>query len=465
MSSPHRDKRNRRLGVGLAAVVLLATLAVACRRFFFPAVELPAGNVVLVLVDTLRADHLGVYGYDRPTSPKLDRFAAGGVVFTQARTVAPWTNPTIASIFTGHHPNALFEPRPHPEAIHLPLAEGLPTLASRLRDSGVRTLAFVDHPGLTPSLGYARGFDSYALLYKELETPAFGTTDGRRIVAAIGERLEALPADRFFLYLHLVYPHRPYAAPPPYDQLFGPTSDSKDAKHRAELLNAYDAEIRYTDDVFDELLNRLASLGLRENTWVLFTSDHGEGFWEHGRREHGNSFYDELLRVPLVLAAPRAAELAARRVDTPVSLIDLHATVLEMAGVRSAGSESESAGEGRSLLRFLRGGRSIGADPHLAQQPNQGDVNGAALFAPPWKLIQRREPGKPRFQLYDLASDPLERVNRARREPEVTKRLAEALARHLAADHDRRLASRSSAEVPELDEETVKRLRALGYLQ
>jgi len=455
-----RPPRRGRLVVAAAGALAGVALIAGCRP---PLAELPPASVVFVLVDTLRADHLGTYGYPRPTSPRIDRLAAESVVFTQARTVSPWTNPTIVSLFTGRHPTAVQVPQLHAEAIRAPLPAGLSTLAERLRGAGLRTLAFVDHPGISPGLGFARGFETFVRLYQRFEVPAWGRTEGGQIVAEIARQLRALGEARCFVYLHLVYPHRPYDAPAEYDQLFGPTADEYRRRNRDGLRNAYDAEIRYTDNVVGELLATLDRAGRLDDTWVVITSDHGEGFWEHGYAEHGNSFYDELLRVPLIVRPPRAAGVTPRRVDDPVSLVDLHATVLEMAGAPA--TNGHAGEEGRSLLRFLGSRAERGATPLVSQQPHSGDVRGAALVTPPWKLIRRAEPHRGTLQLYDLVNDPRERENLAAAQPDLVRRLDAELAQHLLADQARRDALRSPAggEV-ELDADEIERLRALGYL-
>jgi len=234
---------------------------------------------------------------------------------------------------------------------------------------------------------------------------------------------------------------------------------------RERLINAYDAEIRFTDDVVGDLLGELGRVGLRDDSWVVLTSDHGEGFWEHGLAEHGNSLYDELLRVPLVLVPPRAAGVPSRRVATAVSLVDLHATVLEMAGVARAENDGV---EGSSLLDHVRGWKPSWAqrstDDVSSQQPHSGDVRGAALLRWPWKLVRRTERKRPPLQLYDLATDPDERTNRAAAEPEIARRLDAALGRHLARDRAMLRAARAEAETHDLDAESIERLKALGYL-
>jgi arylsulfatase A-like enzyme len=458
-------RRRRRIALAVAVTAAVAAFAVAAWRLLRPVGFAPA-NVVLVLVDTLRADHLGTYGYPRPTSPRVDRLAAESLVFEQARSVAPWTNPAIASIFTGRHPHAVLDPHRHAQAIRQALPKNVPTLASKLGEAGFRTLAFVDHPGISPGHGFARGFETFVQLYRELGTPTWGQADGDRLVDEVARHFPALAGRRFFVYVHLIFPHRPYDAPPRYTELFGPPSKVYRKRNKQRLIDAYDAEIRFTDDVVADLLAELERAGLRDDSWVIFTSDHGEGFWEHGHDEHGNSLFDELLRIPLVLAPPLSARVAPRRIETSVSLVDLHATVLEMAGVGRR--EATDGIEGRSLLRFASGWTARWAPPApadvLTQQPHSGDVRGAALVRWPWKLIRRQERRRPPLQLYHLAEDPAERAERSAAEPDLVRRLDEALGRHLA--HDRALLrdARADAEEHDLDAETIERLKALGYL-
>jgi arylsulfatase A-like enzyme len=451
--APHRAT----LASILAALTLTGLLA--CRG---SSVSPSPASVVLILIDTLRADHLGSYGYSRPTSPTIDRLGAEGILFSQARSVAPWTNPAIVALFTGRRPTAVVPPLEHRQAIRTPLPAELPTLAESARKDDVRTLAFVDHPGISPGLGFARGFDTFVRLFSAGGFPIWSNTDGEFVVDEIERHLDGLRDARSFLYVHLVYPHRPYAPPAPYDGMFGPTTRRTSQQHREEMVNAYDAEIRYTDDVVSALLGALARKGLRDNSWVVVTSDHGEGFWEHGRAEHGNSFYDELLRVPLILSPPAAARIRPQRIDTPVSLVDLHPTVLDLLGV----PRHQPPGEIHALplLPLLTSSPAGAPRDLLSQQPHGGDVTGAALLRGGWKLIRRSERGHPPLQLYDLANDPRERENVSAEQPELVRRLERALLRALARDEAERK-SLARREPEDLDDEILERLRALGYLR
>jgi arylsulfatase A-like enzyme len=221
------------------------------------------------------------------------------------------------------------------------------------------------------------------------------------------------------------------------------------------MVNAYDAEIRRTDDLVGDLLADLESLGVNHRTWVTLVSDHGEGFGEHRLREHGNSFFDELLRVPLVLLPPRGRR-EPRRVSDPVSTVDLFPTILEMGGL-AAPDELP----GRSLLRFLD---ATGAEPRFlfSESPHSGDIEGAAVRSGPWKFIAY-ESGESLSHLFHLGNDPAEENDLTEKERKQRARLRDELERHLITV-DRNRVALGAVEAGEADEETLERLRALGYV-
>jgi arylsulfatase A-like enzyme len=442
-------------------VLLLVLSAVAgCRAGAPP--QPPPASVVVILIDTLRADHLGAYGYPRPTSPAIDRLAAESLVFRQARSVAPWTNPTIASLFTGRRPTAVMEPAPHRVAVETRLPADLPLLAEKLRAAGVRTAALVDHPGISPALGFDRGFETFTRLFEGVDKPRWGFTDDEIVLAAFAEQIARFGRERFFLYLHLVYPHRPYEPPAPFDAMFGEITGETSRAVRDQMINAYDAEIRFTDQVVERLLGELGRQGRLDDAWIVLTSDHGEGFWEHGRDEHGNSLFDELLHVPLIVRPPKGAGIAPRAIEAPVSLLDLHSTVLEAAaGLRQAPAESG----GRSLFRFLDDDADDLVDDVVSQQQHTGDVHATAVVRGTWKLILAADPkARQRARLFDLAADPEEHEERAASEEERARRLERALLQHVDRDtrNRARLAERAQGE---LDADEIAKLKALGYLQ
>ncbi len=401
-------------------------------------------NLIVILIDTLRPDHLGAYGYSRPTSPAIDEIAAGSLLFERAYSTAPWTNPTIATLFTGYYPQELFPVLPHRLAIHQALPLAVDTLAERLHAAGYRTVALVDHPGIGPGLHYDQGFESFHRLFQEAGVPAWGITDTGFVFEQVDHQLASI-ASPFFLYLHLVYPHRPYAAPADYQQLFGPRFTRLGPKQRDGVINAYDAEIRYTDDLIGRIAAALRQRGLWEKSWVVILSDHGEGFWEHGFAEHGNTLFDELLHVPLILHPPAARGLAPQRITRPVSLVDFWPTMLDLAEI-----ELPKAVGARSLIR------DGNEHPLFSESKHSRDLSERSVRSRGFKYIGDLQHGT----VFDLQADPGESSPLPDR-PELRSELVALLRQHeQTAQASRR---HWGGNVRPVDESTLQRLRALGY--
>lgn len=433
------------------AVIVLALTACAEPR--------PA-SVLIIMIDTLRADHLGSYGYERETSPNIDRLASEGVRFERAYSVAPWTNPTIASIFTGQYPRAVLQPTKHKEAIRISLPDEVETLAERVESAGIRTIGLVDHPGISRGRGYAQGFQEYVYLGKEGGFGAWEDADSDFIRDRVRSTLAGLEHDRFLLYLHLIYPHRPYTPPPPFQGSFGPEAPGKRYGRASKAVakkmsNAYDAEILRADHLVGEIIEDMQDLGLLESTWVVLLSDHGEGFGEHGRLEHGNSFFDELLRVPLIVLPPQRAR-RPQVVTEPVSTIDVFPTLLDILGLPVPETAS-----GDSLLRFVEGtpGR-----PRLliSSSSSSGDVQGGSIRRGRWKLIDHPvQEANP--LLFDSDADPEEKDNLAGTGVAEEPGLRQALQDHFELVDAARAALPTGAPA-EVDAESLERLKALGYV-
>jgi len=416
-------------------------------------------NVVLVMVDTLRADHLGCYDYQRDTSPNLDRLATAGVLFENFYSVAPWTNPAIASLFTGRYPRSVFPPLPHKKAIGIPLPSQLPTLAERLQEAGYRTVALVDHPGINPELQFDQGFEQWHSLFEDGGFDIWTVTDSDFVLDQLLVALDELGDETFFLYLHLVYPHRPYAPPAPFDSMFGSSATKTGRAHRQEMVNAYDGEIRYTDELIGRLVEVLGERQLTQSTWLMVTSDHGEGFWEHNQAEHGNSFFNELTRVPMILVPPQRERVAGLRVKTPASLVDLKPTILGLAGL-----EPEKELEGRDLRTSWSNPADFEAPRWLfLASPHSQGVEAAAVVRGDLKYIDRLPWRQARPALFDLAEDPAEKHNLAGVSPQAAE-MSRRLQAHLIQTEQLRSGLLKEDEV-ELDKEVLERLRALGYLQ
>ena len=304
-----------------------------------------APNVLLVLVDTLRADHLGAYGYGRPTSPFIDSLAAEGVVFEKTIAQAPWTLPAVLALMMGEYPSDLGLPSPTQAVAVLP-EEGL-TLAERFLANGYRTVALSDHPAIAAG-GFGRGFERF----DSLPEGPFGRWGFAETEAAtIHERWSRLlvPTDDrpTFAYVHLYYPHSPYEPPPPLDVLFGPGALLVRESFRTGVVNLYDGEIRRTDELLRLMVPQFQRLAATpEGSVTAIVSDHGEAFWEHGVLGHDETMHNELLHVPFVLHAPGRVPGGAR-IRELAQTVDIGETLLAIAG---AGSPGDAPRRGRALL-------------------------------------------------------------------------------------------------------------------
>jgi arylsulfatase A-like enzyme len=446
-----RGRATLRRGV---AALLLSTLAGAvsgaCRgsQESSPVSEGPR-RIILVSLDTVRPDHLGVYGYDRPTSPALDRFAASGVVFEDTVAQASATLASHASILTSripkHHGAAFAE--------HHALGVGVPTLAQVLREAGYRTVAFTGGGQLDRRFGLDRGFEAYR---ETRFNQNFRETAGLAIQWLRDHREE-----RAFLFLHTYEPHHPYVARdlpglegdgdsslPPIispELLKAINSGSRkiDEGDLRHIVNAYDNDLRSTDDGFARLHRFLRRQGFLDDALIVVTSDHGEEFGEHGAVGwHGHTLNEELLRVPLIVKLPGNVH-AGRRVASSVRSLDIAPTILDVAGLPVPDSF-----QGVSLRPLMASDAAPADRPALSQ-----------LDAIPSRLSYRLRPWKlDGGRLFDLDADPLETRDLASVEPDRLRELEQATEEWLG------LLPPPAAESVELKDSTLEQLRALGYL-
>lgn len=385
-------------------------------------------NVLLVTIDTLRADRLGAYGYGPARTDNLDALARDGVLFERATAQVPVTLPSHASLLTG-----LFPPiHGVRDNTHFRLDEKAVTLAEILKAQGYQTAAFVGAFVLDESFGLAQGFDVYDDVVGGRDGATPGTIAERpaaEIVRAFGSWLDGTSRETpFFAWLHFFDPHLPYAPPAPHS----PT---------------YDGEIAYSDEQFGLVLDKLEAAGLADETQVLVTSDHGESLGEHGEKSHGFFVYDATLRVPWILKGPRLPQ--GLRVTSSVRTVDVLPTVLELVGVPVP---PEIQGESVLELFEASADRVDYAECYVPQL-NFHWAPLVAIRADGFKYIDA-----PRPELYDLNRDPAELHNLFAEEPSRAERMRRELADLVA----RWPVSLSSRQQPDL--ETVERLRALGYV-
>jgi arylsulfatase A-like enzyme len=298
-------------------------------------------NVVLISMDTLRAQSVGVYGAERPTTPTLDALAAEGVVFENAFSTAAFTLPGHLSMFTG------LWLRTHGSLSPLmPLAPERRTLPELLRSAGWATGAFTSTAWIMPGLGFRRGVD----LYDEHDPPLGKPPPVGRPCDAFTNALAWMRDRRdqpFFAFLHNYQVHMPYEAPPPYFSLYDAVPEGPVVGEYRRYR--YEQEVRYGDDQLRALLEGIDALGIADRTLIIVTSDHGEGFGEHGLNDHTREVYDEIARVPLVMRLPGALP-AGRHVAEPVSLADLLPTILDITGLPPLADA-----DGSSLLPLATG--------------------------------------------------------------------------------------------------------------
>jgi len=434
-------------------------------------------NVILVSLDTLRPDHLGCYGYGRPTSPNLDELARESAFFNRAYAPSPWTLPSHVSMLTGlktaHHRTVRPESRIDPAIV---------TWADTLRQAGFYCAAFTGGGFLSPRYGFAKGFD----VYREVEGSFDYVDSAQRLAAAATHWLEQRGDRNFFLFLHTYQIHDPYATPPPYDRMFlkeGAEWDKLQANEyfkgslayrplseaqRQNIIGLYDAEIRYTDDkLIKPLVETLRRLGLFESTLLIITSDHGEEFYEHHAWLHSRQLYEESIRVPLLIKFPDG-RFKGRKIEGPVRLTDLMPTALDVLGVGPA-----PAGlDGTSLLPAVQKGQSEGREILAELELNPNDSVMKCLIQG-WTKIIRNDflgeraltqrdypaPRRPSLELYLLADDPGERMNAVDRKPALARNLADLLRTVLAG-----YPSRPEHRI-ELDPDLAEKLRALGYVR
>jgi arylsulfatase A-like enzyme len=482
-------------------------------------------NVLLVTIETLRADHTGVNGYVRNTTPSLDRLARQGVSFRTAVAQAPFTLPSVASILTGRTPPS-HGVRNHPAT----LSPQIETLAERFRHAGYQTAAMTRHTWLRNKSGLDQGFHEYH------NNKFAAGLDARSLSLAAIDWLDRRDRERpFFLWLHFLDPHLPYTPGYPYSVIFdearegesqvehlrsmtsvdredfeptpyadlagGPYYDlvfpqyprnrilldlaffrrprgqiffgeaSYSTEEVGEMVDLYDGAILYTDDNLGRLLKGLDDLGVAGSTVVAVTGDHGEALGEHGLHfTHDFTLYDEVLRVPLVIRGPSVARGAV--VDQQVRLMDLTPTLLELAGVQRI-----TTVDGVSLVPLLRGGTLPFLDayaenaPQRPQFPEQKRVyfpgnrgKWRMLRTERFKLIKIPHPDGDRLELYDLMDDPSETRNRFEELAGETARLLPLLDALLAADQKANELTETETTEDGLDPAAREQLRTLGYI-
>ncbi len=472
------------------AALSVALLFAACSGDHAPT----QSNILLITIDTLRADHLSSYGYPRRTSPVLDRLAEEGVRFDQAAVQWPKTGPSFASMMTSTYPknNGIVR------KVGIPLPEDFNMLAEELRGQGYQTLAVVANGAVGKDFHFDQGFDTYIESWnEEPSAPEVDTTGAITVTALARGLLEDISPDRpFFVWVHYLDPHFPYSPPGEFrdlfqnDEHFEPNRklrvDQGRAKRdtygigRDQVLDGhddlsfyvarYDAEIVHADAEIGKFLATAGELGLLENTLKIVSSDHGESLAEHEYYfDHGRYGFQTCLRVPLIFHYPGVIDPAVD--PDPAELIDLAPTILEYAGVELP---SRRWMQGVSMKPRLEGSRLDPARPAYAfSEAGYGRKNmwQRIVRNRRYKFADSREGNAQRhmsgalgqrYALYDLETDPGETRNLVDEMPEMAEEMLALVTRWYETPFD--AISGSTGEMGEMDDATREQLKALGYL-
>jgi arylsulfatase A-like enzyme len=317
-----------------AFLILINMVTISQKLFASPS----SPNILLIVADALRPDHLGCYGYDRATSPQIDKFATNALVFENAITNAPWTKPSMGSLFTSKYPH---------EHSAVYWTDSLPdkclTLAEVFKNRNYATFAIQTNPAISENHNFRQGFQFYEEIILE---------KGEVVTSNFNTWVKKHKKKPFFAYLHYMDTHVPYNAPKEFSQIFGLRKDTLftpgdfltidvrileeiglSQQDKENIVSLYDGAINYFDNNFKKILDHLNKLDILHNTIIILTSDHGEEFWEHNGFAHGHTVYNEVIQVPLIINCSNITR--SNRVESYVQLIDLFPTLLDMTGIQN----------------------------------------------------------------------------------------------------------------------------------
>jgi len=438
-------------------------------------------NVILISIDTLRADHLGCYGYERNTSPQIDQLASEGALFMNSFSTSPWTLPSHVSIMTslyGIHHQVYYSGEK--------MASSVLTLADLLRKNNFFTCAFTGGGFVSAQYGFSKGFDAYY----EGRGGVFHMNSAELIYDSFSNWIDNNRGKRFFLFLHTYQPHNPYVCPHPHNTLF--LDENAPWQHinflgylggkpgiyktlpEAERKNAeglYDGEISYLDEqLIGPLVSKLKETGLYEKTMIIFTSDHGEEFFDHKAWDHGHSLYNESIKVPLIIKFP-GNKFGNAKIPYTISLVDIMPTILEEMKIECPDINLD----GKSLLPMLKSREKehrafladIGANVLDSHIPQKISMNKGY-----YKLILNKEfseqdlkffitppPETAQIELFDLLNDLREENNIAEKNPALTNTILREINELYSQT------KKTKSEKTEIDEKLKEQLKALGYIR
>jgi arylsulfatase A-like enzyme len=438
-------------------------------------------NIILISIDTLRADHLGCYGYERNTSPVLDDFASKSAVFKNVYSTSPWTLPAHVSLFT-----SLYEVKHQVSKGDEKIRPSLRLLPEILKRNGYFCSAVTGGGFVSSLFGFSQGFDSYF----QQNNGLFVEESASWVYEHTSQWLDRNKDKNFFLFVHTYQPHTPYACPPPYNTMFC----QKDAKwdyigyeehlggdkgryrglseeEKQNVIDIYDGEIRFTDEfLIKPLIEKLKNLNLYDESLIIITSDHGEEFFDHEGWGHSHTLYDELLRVPLIIKFPDD-QYSGMKFDNIVRLVDIMPTILDELDIKTAHHDLD----GKSLVPILKqketADRSFLAykQGYLLDNPipekyamNQGKeklIFNESFTEEDLSFFSDSPPIVNEFELYNLGLDPLEFNNLASERPNLVRQIFKRI-----DDFIQKIKKIDPSKL-KVDEKTKEQLRALGYIR
>ena len=417
-------------------------------------------NVALIIVDTLPAHAIGVYGSDTKT-PNIDAFAKAGVQFNNAFSAAPWTKPAISSILTGYLPRTHGSRR-----LNHSISPKVQTLAEYYKSKGRQTAAIVSHIALSPKYGFARGFDTF---HNVNPVHPHKTITGQLVTDKAIEWLNTHNSN-FFLMLHYFDPHFNYLHHEEFDRTSSYKGDLKSASDIRNLIRMipklkkddinflrglFSEEVSYTDKQLGRFFDYLKEQGLDKNTLVILVADHGEEIMERGWIGHTKHLYNELIHVPLIFSLPDVFE--PHTVNDNVASYDIFQTAVDLTERKDS-----AKGDGKSLIPYLmkkKGkdrNRIIISEVDYVSSNKVQDANKVSIVQGKYKIIHDIPSG--RFALYDLSLDPTEKKDISKQYPEIVKTLAEHIFKY------EELSSDEGTQEVKISDKEIEQLKSLGYI-
>jgi arylsulfatase A-like enzyme len=417
-------------------------------------------NVILITIDTLRADHLGAYGYERDTSPNIDKLAEDGVLYENAFSQAPWTYPSLSSIHTSLYPSQVSR-----FSMFFKISDSLLTLAEYMKNNFYATIGVVSNRYAGKTYGFAQGFD----VFEECNIMNHDSISSQLVTETAVDSINEYADNPFFLWIHYMDPHTQYNHHPEHayrqenssnitvllkEQDLNPIADSLNEADLRFIADTYDEEISYTDQYVGKLINTLKDRGLYDNTIIVLTSDHGEELLDRNRFGHGETLYNEILHIPLIIHNPLDDKLKGTKVSRNVETRSIAGTIAGECGIPT------NHFKGINLLR-TPSEHIDGAFVFSEKGKNSEKLpDYRAVFMKEWKLIENVKEGT--FELYDLSNDPHEETNLYGSERPGMSELQNLLVSQLSGFEPVLVAEPEKAEP---SEEDIKQLKALGYIE